>query len=187
MKTWLTILVLGSVSLSAAQSLKQSGTEPLPLGEADTVSTTVKVWTPTESLVIVPGEREKLSESIFFKLPEQTQSRQPESKSFASQFRKEMNSLAVTIPDLSASWLGFSWYIRNPLRYKLSPGSTYAHQLGFSSGKWVFSVDGIGMTSLENLDVALQYPFAKNMSLYLRYSDMQYKLNLQATGKLPWE
>jgi hypothetical protein len=186
-KKSLTILMLVSVPLLRAQDIEQSGTVPQRIGEADTVTAAATSRVLNENLVIVPGEREKLGESIFFKLPEEGKLKQPESKTFASEFRKEMNSLALTIPDLSASWFGVSWYVRNPLRYKLSPGSTYAHQLGLSSGKWVLSVDGIGMTSLENLDVALYYPFAKNMSLNIRYSDMQYKLNVQATGKLPWE
>jgi hypothetical protein len=186
-KKSLTILMLVGVSLLSAQDIEQSGAVPQLKGEADTASTAVISRVLNESLVIVPGEREKLDESIFFKLPEEGKLKQPESKTFASEFRKEMNSLALTLPDLSASWFGVSWYVRNPLRFKLSPGSTYAHQLGLSSGRWVLSVDGIGMTSLENLDVALHYPFAKNMSLNLRYSDMQYKLNIQATGKLPWE
>lgn len=186
-KKSLAIVMLIAVPLLSAQEIEQSGAVPQRKGAADTVTTPATSWMLNESLVIVPGEREKLGESIFLKLPEEGQSKRPESKTFASEFRKEMNSLALTIPDLSASWFGVSWYVRNPLRYKLSPGSTYAHQLGLSSGEWVLSVDGIGMTSLENLDVALHYPFAKNMSLNLRYSDMQYKLNIQATGKLPWE
>ena len=174
-------------SLAVAQNPERSQQVLQPDGRADSVSAFAGPWLPNESLMLVPGEREKLSESIFFKLPEEGKSKQPESKTFASEFRKEINSLALTLPDLSASWFGVSWYVRNPLRYKLSPGSTYAHQLGLSSGEWILSVDGIGMTSLENLDVALYYPFAKNMSLNIRYSDMQYKLNVQATGKLPWE
>jgi hypothetical protein len=183
---FLTGLLLAGASLSNAQSFEESEVGLEPGGTADTVSAE-RSPKLRESLVIVPGEREKLGESIFFKLPEELKSRQPESKTFASEFRKEMNSLAVTLPDLSASWFGFSWYVRNPLRYKLSPRSTYEHQLGLSSGTWTLSVDGIGMNSLERLDVAFQYPFGKNMSLLIRYSDMQYKLNIQATGKLPWE
>jgi hypothetical protein len=185
-KAWVILLLIGAPLLSA-QDVEQSATAPQRKGEADTVSAEAGPVALHESLVIAPGEREKLGESIFFRLPEEGRSKQPESKTFASEFRKEINSIALTLPDLSASWFGFSWYVRNPLRYKLSPGSTYEHQFGLSSGKWVLSVDGIGMTSLENLDVALQYPFGKNMSLYFRYNDMQYKLRIQATGKLPWE
>jgi hypothetical protein len=181
------ILMMVGTSLAVAQNPEQSPQLLQLNGRADSVSAFVGPRLPNESLMLVPGEREKLGESIFLKLPEEGKSKQPESKTFASEFRKEMNSLALTIPDLSASWFGVSWYVRNPLRYKLSPGSTYAHQFGLSSGKWVLSVDGIGMTSLENLDVALYYPFAKNLSLNIRYSDMQYMLNFQATGKLPWE
>lgn len=187
MNRLLTILVLASASLLSARELEQAGIASQPDGRQDSVSATARPSALNESLVIAPGEREKLSESIFFKLPERGKSSQPESRTFAAEFRKEMNSLALTLPDLSASWFGFSWYVRNPLRYKLSPGSTYEHQFGLSSGKWVLSVDGIGMNSFDNLDVALQYPFGKNMSLWVRYSDMQYKLNIQATGKLPWE
>ena len=187
MKKSLTILMLLGVPFLSAQDIEQSGAVPQRKGELDTAITAVTSRLLNERLVIVPGEREKLDESIFFKLPEEGKLKQPESRTFASEFRKEMNSLALTLPDFSASWFGVSWYVRNPLRYKLSPGSTYAHQLGLSSGKWVLSVDGIGMTSLGNLDVALHYPFAKNMSLNFRYNDMQYKLNIQATGKLPWE
>lgn len=186
-KLLLTIAVLFGVSVASAQNSEQRGwTRPLNDPE-DTVSAAVRFAVPGESQVLVPGQRERLGESIFLKLPDEGKSKQSDSRSFASEFRKEMNALAVTLPDLSASWGTVSWYVRNPLRYKLSPGSTFEHQAGLKSGKWVLSVDGIGMNSLENLDIALQYPFAKNMSLYVRYSDMQYKLDIRAFGKMPWE
>ena len=187
MKKLLTILVLVGVSFSRAQHPDPSVTE-LPLnGGGGSLPTDMSSEAPIASNVITPGEQAKSTESVCIILPDERKPMRSRSRSFFTAFREEMNSFALTLPDLSASWFGFSWYVRNPLRYKLSPGSTYEHQFGLSSGDWLLSVDGIGMTSLSRLDIAFQYPFGKNMSLCVRYNDLQYKLNIQAVGKLPWE
>jgi hypothetical protein len=127
------------------------------------------------------------TESVLLQLPDERTSRQSGSKSIAKTLREEMKSLGNSLPDLSLSLLGVSWYVRNPLRYRLAPGSTYAHQMGFSSGEWNLTIDGIKTNTFEDLDIALQWPVNTSMNLFVRYSDMQYRLDLQAFGKLPWE
>ena len=138
-------------------------------------------------MTIAAQERVKDTGSVLVKFSDEGKARQSGSTSFLTSVREEMNSLADRLPDLSVSWLGVSCYVRNPLRYKLSPGSTYAHQMGFSTGDWFLSVDGIKTNTFEDLRIALQCPVGKRISVFVGYSDMQYKLDVHAIGKLPWE
>ena len=127
------------------------------------------------------------SEPVFVKFSEEGRPQQSNSRSFVASLRERMESLADRLPDLSIAWLGVSCYVRNPLRYKLAPGSTYAHQMGFSAGDWNLSVDGIKPSTLEDLNIALQCPVGERIHLFVRYSDMQYRVDVFACGKLPWE
>ena len=61
-KKSLTILILIGVPLLSAQDIEQSEAVPQRKGEADTVFTAAISRVLKESLVIVPGEREKLGE-----------------------------------------------------------------------------------------------------------------------------
>ncbi len=130
---------------------------------------------------------ETSSQSIQIMLPDDKRPCRPAPRSLASSIRMEVASLADRLPDLAVSWLGVSCYVRNPLRFKLSPGSTYPHQIGVSSGNWFLSIDGIRTNTLEDVDIALQYPLGTKIKLFVRYADMQYKLDLYAFGKMPWE
>ena len=170
MKTFLTILVVAGVSFANAQDSLRLAMVPEANARKDTVSSSVKANGP-----------------ISFNVSDEGRSNRSGSPSVLSAIREEINSLAVKLPDLSVSWLGFSGYVRNPLRYKLSPGSTYPHQIGFSKGDWTLSIDGIKTNTLEDLHIALQYPFGKSMTFLVRYNDMQYKVGIQSFGALPWE
>jgi hypothetical protein len=126
-------------------------------------------------------------QSVHLQFPDERLFRGAKPRSFITTFREEMKALGNSIPEVSLSLFGISWYVRNPLRYRLSPGNTYAHQMGFSTAGWSLTIDGIRTNTFENLDIALQWPVNSGMNVFVRYSDMQCWLALQTFGKLPWE
>jgi hypothetical protein len=176
-------MVVG-VSLSSAQH-----SEVTPQANDRGGNLSVGLWreAPAKGMMIDAQGRVKDTGSVLVKFSDEGNSRQSGSKSFLTSVREEMTSLADRLPELSVSWLGVSCYVRNPLRYKLSPGSTYAHQMGFSAGDWFLSVDGIKTDTFEDLRIALQCPVGKRINVFVGYSDMQYKVDVHAIGKLPWE
>ncbi len=187
MKKSLTILMVVGVSLSSAQDLQYSEMRPRANDRADSVSVGVKSGAPDKGLMYVARSEARGTESVFVKFSGKGNLGRSDSRSFVTSLREEMRSLVDRLPDLSIAWLGVSCYVRNPLRYKLAPGSTYAHQMGFSAGDWNLSVDGIKPNTLEDLHIALQCPVGERISLFVRYTDMQYKVDVYAIGRLPWE
>ncbi len=177
LKKLITILLVAGVSFSSAQESART----------DTDCVGAKRGVTDNGLTIANGEAARGSESMYLDLSERKQPGQPRPKTMFSSFRKEMKILATTLPDLSVSWFGLSCYVRNPLKFKLSPGTTYDHQMGFASGDFVLSVDGIKTTTLADMNLALQYPVSESMNLFFRYRDTHYMVDLQALGKLPWE
>jgi len=176
-KKLITILIVLVVSFSSAQeNARKDGTcVGLKRGVTD------------NGLTFADGEWARGSESMMLDLSERKQPRQLRPRTLFSSFRQEMKSLASTLPDVAVSWFGLSCYVRNPLKYKLSPGSTYDHQVGLATGDWSLSVDGIKPTTLADMHLALQYPVSASMNLFFRYRDTHYMVDLQALGKLPWE
>ncbi len=167
LKRLLTFLLLVGVSLSSAQF---SDTKPQASGANDSVCFAVKDTTP-----------------LSFNFSETGRSERSGSKSVMATLREEVRSFADKLPELSLSWLGVSCYVRNPLRYKLDPGISYEHQIGFRKGDWTLSIDGIGTNTLGDVNIALQYPVSPSMNVFVRYTDTQYRIDFQAWGKLPWE
>jgi len=176
-KTLLTVLVVVAVSLASAHEN----------GGKDSVAASAKLRAPDACFMVPAPERAAGCESVSITLPTEQKPVRSGRKSFFSSVRAEMHSLACTLPDLSMSLFGVSCFFRNPFKYSLSPGSTFAHQIGFSAGPWTLNIDGVRATTLENVNIALQYPVNEKIRLLFRYTDMQYKLDLHAFGKMPWE
>jgi hypothetical protein len=111
----------------------------------------------------------------------------PHVKTPFESFRKELDSLTSTLPDLSASWWGITGRLRNPLRYKIVPRQSFADELSFQTGKWLLSINGIRSTTLEDLELALFYPFGETMNVVVRSDGVYYVMTFDLSGKLPWE
>lgn len=111
----------------------------------------------------------------------------PHTMSFFESLREEIGSWTGAVPDLSTSWLGISCFVRNPVRYMLVPEKNYAHELGFRTGDWVLSIDGIRSNTLQDLKIALEFPLGKTVSLFVKRSDISYNLDVDVSGKLPWQ
>ncbi len=172
MKKSLAVLIVLGVSLASAQDVEHSR---------------AKCDKPGNEPMIASQNGVRDTEPVGVKFSDQRKAERPGAKSIFNSVREEMNSLADRFPDLSVSWLGVSCYVRNPLRYRLAPGRTFAHQMGFNAGNWFLSVDGIQPSTLEDLKLALQCPVGSRINLFLRYSDSQYWVDVHAIGKLPWE
>lgn len=108
------------------------------------------------------------------------------SRSFVKSLQEELRSLAGAVPDLSISWLGVSCFIRNPVRYMLVPDSSFAHELGFGTGKLNLSIDGIKPNTFQEINIALRFALGSTANVVVRRSDIYYMLGFDLYGKLPW-
>jgi hypothetical protein len=164
------ILAWACTSLASAQGSHSSGMVPRAPRAEDSVS-----------------RASSGKEAVSFNFSEQGRYNRPGAPSVFTALREEVNSFALKLPDISVYWLGVSCYVRNPLRYQLSPGSTYAHQIGLSNGNWILSIDGIKTNTLDDMRVALQYPLGRSVTFLVRYEGTQYRIGVQSAGVLPWE
>jgi hypothetical protein len=187
LKKLLTILMVTGVSLLSAQDFRHSAMTPQANDRDDSVAVGVRCEPPSKGLMIAVPDGARKTEPVLVKFSDKEKPKRSGSTSILSSLREKMNSLADRFPDLSVSCLGVSWYVRNPLRYRLAPGRTYGHQMGFNAGDWFLSVDGIQPNTLEDLRLALQCPVGSKINLFLRYSDSRYWVDVHALGKLPWE
>jgi len=176
-KFLLTILIVLSVSLASASTA----------GGKDSASVGPKPGACNIDVMVPAPEKPAGCESIAIAFPPPSAPKRVGPKSFFSSVRAEMQSLALTLPDFSVSLFGVSCYVRNPLKHKLAPNTTFENQIGFSTGDWLLNINGLKANTLRDLDVALQFPTGADMRLFFRYSDMIYKLDLQAIGRMPWE
>ena len=187
MKKLLTVLMVVGVSLLSAQDFRHSGMRPQANAREDSLSFSPRPDTPDQGTIYAAQDQVRSTEQVDVSFREGGKPKPSGARTFVTALREEMNILSDSFPDLSLSWLGVSCYVRNPLRYTLSPGNTYAHQMGFRTGDWILTVDGIKTDTFQDLDIALQCPVGKRVNLFIRYSDMQYKVDFHAFGRLPWE
>jgi hypothetical protein len=108
-------------------------------------------------------------------------------RSFVKSLQEELRSWTGAIPDLSISWLGVSCFLRNPVRYMLVPDSSFAHELGFGTGQFNLSIDGIKPNTFQEINIALRFALGRTTHVVVRRSDIYYMLGFDLYGKLPWE
>ena len=171
------VMVLG-VSFMSAQAMAQAGATQRGATNDDGSFIGRRFATIDEDLTIAPRYSE-VNFAVFRRVSGPA--------SFVESIRKEISIWSGTLPDLSGSWLGIFCYVRNPLRYGFAPENSYPHQIGFCSGDWNLSVDGIKLNSLQDMNIILRFSPGRTLTLFVKRSDILYTFDLALSGKLPWE